>query len=178
MDKKYRRLLSNTAILALGTIGSKLLVFLLLPLYTRCLTKAEYGISDIITQSANFLMPIMSLGISDAVFRYTLDKTVDRRKVLTTGFFVNIACAAVILAVYPLLGSIAYFDGYMWLIILYTFVANIHSLFAQYVRARGMTTLFAVQGILATAITVTLNILFLVVSTYIVNFSNFTFMYY
>ena len=108
-------------------------------------------------------MPIMSLGISDAVFRYTLDKTVDRRKVLTTGFFVNIACAAVILAVYPLLGSIAYFDGYMWLIILYTFVANIHSLFAQYVRARGMTTLFAVQGILATAITVTLNILFLVV---------------
>ena len=99
MDKKYRRLLSNTAILALGTIGSKLLVFLLLPLYTRCLTKAEYGISDIITQSANFLMPIMSLGISDAVFRYTLDKTVDRRRVLTTGFFVNIACAAVILAI-------------------------------------------------------------------------------
>ena len=163
MDKKYRRLLSNTAILSLGTIGSKLLVFLLLPLYTRCLTKAEYGISDIITQSANFLMPIMSLGISDAVFRYTLDKTVDRRRVLTTGFFVNIACAAVILAVYPLLSSIAYFDGYMWLIILYTFVANIHSLFAQYVRARGMTTLFAVQGILATAITVALNILFLVV---------------
>ena len=29
MDKKYRRLLSNTAILTLGTIGSKLLVFLL-----------------------------------------------------------------------------------------------------------------------------------------------------
>ena len=163
MDKKYRRLLSNTAILALGTIGSKLLVFLLLPLYTRCLTKAEYGISDIITQSANFLMPIMSLGISDAVFRYTLDKTVDRRRVLTTGFFVNIACAAVILAVYPLFDSIAYFDRYMWLIILYTFVANIHSLFAQYVRARGMTTLFAVQGILATTITVALNILFLVV---------------
>ncbi|MCI8387416.1 MAG: oligosaccharide flippase family protein [Clostridiales bacterium] len=162
MDK-YKRLLSNTAILGLGTFGSKLLVFFLLPVYTEFLTKSEYSMSDIITQTANLLMPLISLGISDAVFRYTLDRSTDRREVLTTGFVINILGIMLLLALYPLIGSIEYFGGYMWLIILYTFTANIHSLFAQYIRARDMTTFFAVQGLIATFITVALNIIFLVI---------------
>ena len=35
---KYTTLISNTIIFALGTFGSKLLVFLLMPLYTSVLT--------------------------------------------------------------------------------------------------------------------------------------------
>ncbi|MBQ8508434.1 MAG: polysaccharide biosynthesis C-terminal domain-containing protein [Clostridia bacterium] len=163
IDKKYKRLLSNTAILGLGTFGSKILVFLLMPLYTSCLTKAEYSTADIISQSANLLMPILSLGIVDAVFRFTLDKTIDRRQVLTTGFAVILAGAAVMLALFPALNAIDYFEGYMWLIILYTVMACLHSLFAQYIRAQGMTAFFALQGIIATAVTILLNLLFLLV---------------
>ena len=162
MDK-YKKLLSNTAILGLGTFGSKLLVFLLLPLYTACLSTAEYSTADIITQSANLLMPLMAIGICDAVFRFTLDKDTDKKAILTTGTYVILAGFAFFAILFPLLNSIAYFDGYMWLIILYAFVANYHSLLAQYVRARGMTAFFAAQGIFATAVTIALNILFLVV---------------
>ena len=162
MDK-YKRLLSNTAILGIGTVTSKLLVLLLLPVYTECLTKAEYGVADIITQSANLLMPLIPLGICEAVFRYTLDTANDRREVLTTGFVIILFGLGVMLALYPLLDTIEFFDGYMWLIILYAFCANLHSLFAQYIRARGMNTFFAAQGLIATAIVITLNILFLVV---------------
>lgn len=162
MERKYKRLLSNTFIIGIGTFASKLIVFLLVPLYTACLTPAEYSAADIITQSANLLMPIMALGICETVFRYTLDKNLNRKSVLTTGFVVILLGTAAVLALFPLLNSIKYFDGYMWLIVLYTFAANIHSLFAQYIRARGMTTLFAVQGIIGTAIVVVLNIMFLV----------------
>ncbi len=161
MDK-YKKLLSNTAILGVGTFGSKLLVFLLMPLYTAYLSVTEYSTADIITQSANLLMPLLSLGIVDAAFRFTLDKHLDRRKVLATGIAVILAGFAVAMAFYPLLAKIDYFNGYMWLILLYAFSANIHSLLAQYVRARGMTALFALQGIIATAITIALNVLFLV----------------
>ncbi|MBQ2709259.1 MAG: polysaccharide biosynthesis C-terminal domain-containing protein [Clostridia bacterium] len=160
--EKYKKLLSNTAILGIGTFGSKLLVFLLMPLYTTFLSEAEYGIADIITQSANLLMPVLSLGIVDAVFRFTLDKAIDRRRVLTTGFYAIIAGFLIALAFFPLLNRIAYFDGWMWLILLYAFIANLHSLLAQYARACGMTRFFALQGILATAVTVTLNVIFLV----------------
>lgn len=163
MERKYKRLLSNTFIIGFGTFASKLIVFLLVPLYTACLSPEEYSSADIITQSANLLMPIMALGICETVFRFTLDKNINRKCVLTTGFVVILLGTAAVLVLFPILNSFEYFDGYMWLIVLYTFVANIHSLFAQYVRARGMTTLFAVQGIIGTAIVVALNILFLVV---------------
>lgn len=162
MEKKYKRLLSNTAIIGLGTMASKLIVFLLVPLYTACLSPAEYSAADIITQSANLLMPIMALGICETVFRYTLDKTLNRKCVLTTGFAICLMGTLGVLILFPILNSFAYFDGYMWLIVLYTFAANVHSLFAQYVRARGMTTLFALQGIIGTFIVVLLNIIFLV----------------
>ena len=56
MDK-YKRLFSNTLIFAVGTFGSKLLVFFLMPLYTHVLTDAEYGTSDLLQQSANLLVP-------------------------------------------------------------------------------------------------------------------------
>lgn len=163
MDKKYKKLLSNTAILGIGTFGSKVLVFLLMPLYTAYLSSAQYGSADIISQSANLLMPLISLGICEAVFRFALDSEYDRSQVLSCGLTIIIAGAAVAYILFPLLNLIAYFEGYMWLIILYAFSANLHSLFAQYIRACGMTTFFAVQGIISTALTIALNILFLVV---------------
>lgn len=163
MDKKYKKLLSNTAILGIGTFGSKVLVFLLMPLYTAYLSSAQYGSADIISQSANLLMPLISLGICEAVFRFALDSEYDRSQVLSCGLTIIIAGAAVAYILFPLLNLIAYFEGYMWLIILYAFSANLHSLFAQYIRACGMTTFFAVQGMISTALTIALNILFLVV---------------
>ena len=70
MDK-YKRLFSNTLIFAIGTFGSKLLVFFLMPLYTNVLTDAEYGTSDLLQQSANLLVPLVSFGITDAVSAWT-----------------------------------------------------------------------------------------------------------
>lgn len=49
MDK-YKRLLSNTLIFAIGTFSSKVLVFLLVPFYTNLLTKGEMGTADLIDQ--------------------------------------------------------------------------------------------------------------------------------
>ena len=60
---KYTTLISNTIIFALGTFGSKLLVFLLMPLYTSVLTTAEYGAMDVVVNVSNMLLPlVMCLG--------------------------------------------------------------------------------------------------------------------
>ena len=48
---RYRTLLSNSAIFAISNFASKILVFLLLPLYTTALTPDEYGIADLIYTS-------------------------------------------------------------------------------------------------------------------------------
>ena len=69
---KYQTLAANTILMSIGTVGSKLLVFLMVRFYTGYLTPAEYA--DLITQTANLLIPLVSLDITDAVFRFAADR--------------------------------------------------------------------------------------------------------
>ena len=77
--------------LGLGTFGSKVLVFLMVRFYTEHLSPADYGTADLITQAANLLIPLLSLGITDAVFRFVMDETEDAAGVFTEGLFVVLA---------------------------------------------------------------------------------------
>ena len=105
MDK-YKKLLSNTIIFAIGTFASKALVFLLMPLYTRVLTNEQYGAADLIVQTANLLIPFVSMGMFNAVIRFGLDKNGNRQGVFSV-CLVSIMCGfLLLLAVSPLLSHI------------------------------------------------------------------------
>ena len=160
---KYKTLLSNTLLISIGTFGSKILVFFMVRFYTGYLSPSDYGTADLITQTANLLFPIISMGITDGVFRFALDNERGRRSIFTAGFLVITAGAVLFAAVIPVLRLVDEFRGYIWLIVIYTLASCYHSLCAQFIRARGNTALFAVQGIFNTALVIALNILFLAV---------------
>ncbi len=161
MKNKYQRLISNTAILGIGTFSSKLLVFFMVGFYTACLSEAEYGIADIITQTANLLIPLLSLGIAEAVFRFALDREEDPARVFTTGVLIVLGGGAVFLFVIPLINAFDFFHGYGFLIWAYTFFSCLHTVAIQFMRARGRMKQFAAYGILSTAVTIVLNLIFL-----------------
>ena len=73
-QNKYATLISNTIIFALGTFGSKLLVFLLMPLYTSYLSTAEYGAMDVVVNVSNMLLPLVIVSINDGVIRFGMDR--------------------------------------------------------------------------------------------------------
>lgn len=163
---KYKKLISNTAILGIGTFSSKLLVYLLMRLYTAYLSAEQFSSADLITQSANLLMPLAACGIVESIFRFTLDKADEQRKnvVFSTGINILLLAEIAFLVLSPLLFlADGYFGGYAWMIIIYVTTANLHAAVSQYLRAKGETTLFAVQGIINTALVITLNVLFLAV---------------
>ena len=160
MQNKYQRLAGNTLTLGLGTFGSKLLVFLMVRFYTEFLTPADYGAADLITQTANLLIPLVSLGITDAVFRFAMEQTEDARSVFSAGFYVIAAGGA---AVALLAGVGRTVSDSAWLIAVFILASNFHTLCAQFIRARGEMTLFAVQGLINTALVIGLNILLLAV---------------
>ena len=81
MDK-YKRLVSNTLIFAVGTFSSKVLVFLLMPLYTRVLSTEEYGVTNTIVDMGNLLIPLITLGIINAIIRFGLEKNIRKSDVL------------------------------------------------------------------------------------------------
>lgn len=161
---KYKKLVSNTAILGLGTFSSKVLVYLLMRLYTACLTAEEYSSADLLTQTATLLMPIVICGTADAIVRFTLDRADEERKhvVFSTGINMMIISTLIALCFSPLLFLMdGFFSGHTWIIIVYVIVANLHSGVSGYIRSRGEMVLYAGQGLLNTAIVIGLNILFL-----------------
>ncbi len=158
---QYRKLMSDTIILGIGTFASKALVLLLMPLYTACLLPEQYNTAELISQTANLLIPLACLGVTDGVFRFALDSRADKPTVLRTGAGALAAASAGFLILSPLLFLVDYFTGYVWLIILYVLASNFHSVCAQYVRANDRPKLFAAQGIINTALVICFNLLFL-----------------
>lgn len=159
----FKKLISNTFIIGLGTIGSKLLVFLLMPLYTAWLTTAEYGTAELITTTANLLIPVACLGITNGIFRFAAEKGSNKTEVFSSSVALLGIGALVFLALSPLLLLIDFVSAYFWLVVLFVLLANIQAVCAQYVRAIDNTRLFALQGILNTALTILFNVLFLYV---------------
>ena len=91
---RYQTLAANTALISIGTFGSKLLVFLMVRFYTGYLTPAEYGTADLITQTANLLIPIASLDVAEGVFRFAADRREQRAEVFTIGVYTMLFAAA------------------------------------------------------------------------------------
>ncbi len=161
-QNRITRLLSNTLIFTVGKFVSKLIVIFMLPFYTSYLSSAEYSTSDLITNLCNLIIPLACLGVSEGIFRNAATKNVDKEAFFTNGAMLMIFGSLGFLALSPLLLLTGYFNDYVWLIVCYVISSNIHSVCSQYVCAIGRTKLFAIQGVLNTALTVILNIIFLV----------------
>ena len=160
---KYKRLAINTIIFAIASFSSKLLSFLMLPLYTNILSTEDYGVVDIVLQTCNLLIPLASVGIINAIIRFGLEKTADKKGVLTIGCITLGSGFVVLLLFAPLLYKVevlAPYVPYMYLLIL---MSCAHGLFSQFARAIGYVKFYAVDGVLSTILTIGLNVLFLAV---------------
>lgn len=161
---RYKQLFSFTLILGIGTIISKLMTYVVLtPLYTKYLTTAEFGTVDLVVQTANLLMPLVSLGINQAVLRFGMDGETDRGSVLTTGLAINLLGFGAFALLYPLIRLIPTIGEHALLVYLFIFCSITHYLFAYCIKSMHKAKLFTICVIIGTAITVVLDVLFLAV---------------
>ncbi|HFS4895564.1 TPA: lipopolysaccharide biosynthesis protein, partial [Enterococcus faecium] len=78
---KTKYLIKNMGILTISNFSSKILVFLLVPLYTSVLSTTEYGTYDLTISTATLLFPILTLNIVDAVMRFLMDKDKNKKNI-------------------------------------------------------------------------------------------------
>ena len=100
MKDKYKTLVSDTAIFALGNLLIKLIQFFLLPLYTIYMSTAEYVVAELTNNLAELLLPIFSFCIYEATFRYVMDKGISEKSVLYNSLLlliINSLCLLLIL---------------------------------------------------------------------------------
>ncbi|MDE5755393.1 MAG: capsular biosynthesis protein, partial [Oscillospiraceae bacterium] len=67
---KYKKLAANTAVFAIGSFGSKILLLLLTRLYTHNISTGDNSTKSLLEQTANFIIPIATFSIAEAVIRY------------------------------------------------------------------------------------------------------------
>ncbi|MBR5306729.1 MAG: oligosaccharide flippase family protein [Oscillospiraceae bacterium] len=158
---RYKFLFSNTVLFFISSFSSKFLVFLLMPIYTAVLSPAENSDVSLMMQTANLLIPLVSLGISNSIIRFGLDDKYSKRTVFTTGVFTLGAGYLILIALFPLLNRVEFIHKYIWMLYLYLLMSCSRTLVQQFVRAKTYTKLYAFDGILATVNTLVLVCVFL-----------------
>ncbi|MEZ5084051.1 MAG: oligosaccharide flippase family protein [Bacteroidales bacterium] len=107
-----KQLAGQTAIYGLGTIVPRLLNYLLLPLYTRLLLKAEYGMVTELFAYIAFFFVLLMYGMETTFFRYA-EKDKNPHKVYTTALgsvFITSSLFFILVAVFirPISGFLQY----------------------------------------------------------------------
>ena len=159
--KKY--LAKNTALFALNSVGTNMITFFLVPIYTAALSTSDYGTADLVSTIATVLVPIMTLNIGEAVMRFSLDENADYNKIMSVGIVVAIASMCVGACAFPIIGNIQSLKTYGIYIVLYCVTQGIYQIAVCYLRGTEQLTYFAIGNIIHVIATASFNILFLIV---------------
>lgn len=102
MFEKIKIVVKHTFIYGLGTFTSRAIGFLLIPVYTRYLSTADYGALSIISITLSILVIFVTMGVGSSFFicYFNSDAEYDRSKFVSMALmFLNITSLAVALIV-------------------------------------------------------------------------------
>ncbi len=163
---KSKDLFKNTVIIFLGTLCTKIISFFLLPLYTGVLSTEEFGIVDLLSTYIALGVPIITLQIEQAVFRYLIDvreKKEKQKSVVSSAFvFVLVTISLLVAAILLLFFIKPEIPFKMWLLSNFV-IATFASLFLQITRGLGDNKTYAFGSFLTASATVILNVLLITV---------------
>ncbi|WP_024860963.1 lipopolysaccharide biosynthesis protein [Ruminococcus flavefaciens] len=161
---KYKKLVFNTGIFAIGSFGAKILNLLLTRLYALNLSDTESGIKGLLELSLLFLQPIFTFALQEYLIRFGLDKEYDKREVFSTSAVITSAGMMLMAITVPFLSrmsSLSYMKGFTVMLIIYVIMSSLRMLCQNFVRARDLVKLFSIDGILATLTLLIFNLIFI-----------------
>lgn len=148
-------------IFAIGTFSSKLLTFVMMPVYTYSLATSAFGRFNLLVQTSNLLLPLITVGMTQAIIRFGVDRLYKRTDVFSISFFSTAAAFLLLLCFSPLLGMLGFVGNYLALLMLYILMSCFRQVCSQFTRAKGATKLFALDGMISTATTCLFTVIFL-----------------
>ena len=81
-------LLGNTLVFALGGLAVKAVSLVLMPLYTTALTAGEYGTAELLNSAIEIVLPLLSLGVVEALYRFSIDDDVPKDELFANSLLV------------------------------------------------------------------------------------------
>ena len=172
-ESRTQLLTRNIFVFGLVTIISRLITFILTPIYTRYFNPQEFGIYSLITMAISIICPLGMIGTSDALFRLYFDNSdlSYRRKLISTGLKLVIyitGCLLIIFFIFkrPIttmyLGNIKYLD-YIILGIFIIFFSNITSITNSIIKMENNRKKIVQTILIQAVVTLLFNLLFIVI---------------
>lgn len=157
-----KALLKGTAIYAIGNLGTKILAFLIVPLYTYYISTSDMGDYDLLITTVSLLTPLITLRVSDATYRWMLHNIEPEKNCISATYRVILigtcSATAVLLAINAFI-PIKYCYYFIFLLVLGRWMESLQNL----LRGLKQQALFAASGILYSLIYLSLNVLLIVV---------------
>lgn len=161
MDRE-KALAKNTFIIAIGTFLPKFSSIITLPIITGGLTKAEMGTYDLISTLVSLFLPVATLQIQSAAFRFLIDVRKDEKetkRIITNIISFILPTSLIALTIlYLCLGNVS--PVIRWLICLYFFSDILMLSTQQIVRGLSDNKLYS-----ASSVTISFSNMLLIVLT-------------
>ena len=151
-------LLGNTLVFALGGLAVKAVSLVLMPLYTTALTAGEYGTAELLNSAIEIVLPLLSLGVVEALYRFSIDDDVPKDELFAGSLVVlggGVVCTGVACALGSALWNMEHAGSFF---VLFCSVC-VFKATTQLARGLGHVRRFVLYGLI--------NALAMVVSTYL-----------
>lgn len=161
MDSKQikqnnKALLTGTIVYAIGNLGTKILTFLIVPLYTYYISTADMGEYDLLITGVGLLSPLISLRISEATYNWMIRQTASNEVCIKSTYnYLFKSCALSVIVIGVLGHFIHIWNLELFLVILV--LDPVLETTQKILRGLKNQKLFAASGIIYTGILVTLN---------------------
>lgn len=162
MNRKGKKLINNTFLFLIGNIGSKFIQFFLVPLYTYTLTTSQYGVTDIFFTTINFIIPIISIQVSDGLLRFGLSKKNNMDEVITASFRIMFFGSIVSIILSPLILLIPELKNWIYYFIIILNLQIYRDLLSIVLKIKDLNKRYAINSIVYTISLCLFNIVFLV----------------
>lgn len=163
-EPSFMRFIKSTLIFFAGTVLSKLINILLLPLYTSHIPTGEMGYYDLSLTYVTVGTSILFIDIWVAILRNMYDCKTSKEKdsTIKSGFVIFIVSSSFFIIVGLVCSFILHIEN-AHLIFLYGISHNISIFFAYCARGYGKNIDFSISGIINTIVNVACNLLFILV---------------
>ena len=163
---KNKELIKNTLVFGFGTIGTKAMQFILIPLYSSVLSTEEFGCADLIVSTVSLISPFLMLGISSGVFRFILNHRENEKGALKLALIISFIGIALNFLIMPFWNSFEIFGGYGYLLPFVYSLFVLKNVFSQYCKAIEKNVIYALDGIISTITLTVFSIIFLLIYSF------------
>lgn len=164
-NKRSKALIVGTLIYAIGNFGTKILSFIIVPLYTYYINPSDLGDYDLVLTTVSLLTPLLTLQITDAAYAWMMRKQEESREYIMAVYkfmIVTVVISSVIIFVINVFIPILYCYYFVALLLF----GRVFGILQKLLRGLKNQKLFAISGVVYTTIFLFLNLFQVVILHY------------